>query len=142
MVFKAIIKGISASIALLVIYFGVVTLISGWPFAVEQFSRFWYFILSLAVGFGIQVVLWSYIKAIQSHASKKVLAVSGGTSTVAMLSCCSHYLANILPLVCVSGGMSLIGQYQVELFWLGLAFNVFGIIYIGNKALRIKKINP
>jgi P-type Cu+ transporter len=38
---------------LLVVYFGTLTLVSGWPFAVTQSSEFWYFILLLAAGFGI-----------------------------------------------------------------------------------------
>lgn len=142
MIFGSIIKGIAASIALLAIYFGVVTLISGWPFAVEQFFEFWYFILSLAAGFGIQVGLWSYLGEVVrgKSASGKVVAVSGTTSTVAMISCCAHYLANILPIVGVSGVISLIGQYQIELFWLGLVFNLLGIGYIGSRILKIRPL--
>ena len=49
--------GTGALVLLLAIYFGVVSLISGMNFALEQFAAFWYFIVPLALGFGIQVGL-------------------------------------------------------------------------------------
>lgn len=123
--------------ALLVVYFSIVSLISGWPFALSQFSRFWYFIISLAAGFGIQIGLYTYLKNAvrRENASSGILAVSGTTSTAAMISCCAHYFANILPILGVVGFIGLISQYQVEFFWIGLAFNIFGIVYIGRKVI-------
>jgi Cu+-exporting ATPase len=50
-----------------------------------------------------------------------------------MVSCCAHYLTNILPVIGAAGLVTLVADYQVELFWLGLAFNVGGIIYISNR---------
>jgi len=122
---------------LLAVYFSVVSLISGWSFAVSQFSQFWYFIVSLAVGFGIQIGLYAYLKSAihRKNAGGGALAVSGATSTVAMLSCCAHYLVNILPIIGAAGIISLIGQYQIQLFWVGLIFNIAGIIYIARKII-------
>jgi len=54
---------------------------------------------------------------------------------VAMLSCCAHYLVNILPIIGAAGIISLIGQYQIQLFWVGLIFNIAGIIYIARKII-------
>jgi Cu+-exporting ATPase len=65
-----------------------------------------------------------------------MVAASGTTSTAAMLSCCTHYLANILPVIGATGAVTLVAHYQVELFWLGLAFNAAGLLYIGNRLLR------
>lgn len=137
MIFKAAIYGLIGATALLTVYFSIVSLISGWPFALIQFSQFWYFIVSLAIGFGIQIGLYAYLKTAvyRKNASGGVLAVSGTTSTAAMLSCCAHYLANILPILGVAGVISLINQYQVELFLVGLAFNIFGMVYIGRKVV-------
>ena len=67
MIFKSTIYGFTGTTALLAIYFFVVSLISGWPFALDQFGRFWYFIVSLAVGFGIQVGLYVYLKNAMRH---------------------------------------------------------------------------
>ncbi|MBI5438124.1 MAG: YHS domain-containing protein, partial [Nitrosomonadales bacterium] len=54
--------GAGAFVLLLAIYFGVVSLISGMDFALGQFATFWYFIVLLALGFGVQVGLYTYLK--------------------------------------------------------------------------------
>lgn len=133
--------GAGALTLLLAIYFGVVGLISGMSFALEQFATFWYFIVPLAFGFGIQVGLYTYLKNLVGlhGASGKVVAVSGTTSTAAMVSCCSHYLVNILPILGVTGFLAVVAEYQVELFWLGLAFNAAGILYVSSKVMKAAK---
>ena len=124
--------GLLATLALLGIYFLVVSLISGASFAAEQFSRYWYFIASLAVGFGIQMGLYIYLRRAVTHRdpSGKVIAVTGTTSTAAMIACCAHYAANILPVLGVAGIATAIAGYQIELFWIGLALNFLGIAFI------------
>lgn len=141
MILKSAIYGIVASAILLFLYFSVVTFISGGQFAVSQFSKFWYFIVSLAIGFGVQVGLYNYLKSIvhQRNASSGVLALSGTTSTAAMLSCCSHYLVTVLPILGAAGFISLISQYQIQLFWVGLLFNAAGTIYLVDKIIRLRK---
>ena len=126
---------------LLALYFGVVSLISGKDLALEQFAKFWYFIVPLALGFGIQVGLYTYLKNLvgQHGASGKVVAVSGTTSTAAMVSCCAHYLTNILPILGVTGILAVVAEYQVELFWLGLAFNAAGILYVASMVIKATK---
>ena len=138
---QAISKGAGAAIAMLAVFFLVVTFISGWAFALSQFSAYWYFIVGLAVGFGIQIGLYSYLKQAVSHdgTPKAVIAISGTTSTAAMISCCAHYLANILPVLGITGLVSIIGQYQVELFWVGIIFNIGGIAYIGQKIIEFNR---
>lgn len=123
---------------LLAIYFAVVSMISGMDFALEQFTKFWYFIVPLALGFGIQVGLYAYLKQLvgQHGASGTVVAVSGTTSTAAMVSCCAHYLVNILPVLGVTGFLTIVAEYQIELFWLGLTFNAAGILYIVPKVIN------
>lgn len=142
MIFKSTLYGLVGMAVLLAVYFSVISLISGWTSALSQFNRFWYFIVSLAIGFGIQIGLYAYLKnAIRrKNGSGGVLAVSGTTSTVSMLSCCSHYLINILPVIGITGIISFISQYQIEIFWVGLTFNIFGIVYIGRKVVALHKL--
>jgi len=138
---KSFLNAIIASSILLLFYFTVVSLISGWNFAQAQFLRFWYFIITLDLGFGTQVGLFTYLKKSthNRNTSGKVLATSGTTSTVAMISCCSHYLANVLPFLGVAGAITIISQYQIQLFWLGLAFNFLGILYLLNKVMSLTR---
>ena len=138
---KPALYGISASTILLGVYFAVLTLVSGWNFAQSQFADFWYFIISLVVGFGIQIALFQYIKGLvhSGQGMGKVVGVSGTTSTAAMISCCAHYLVNLVPILGVTGLVAFVAQYQVELFWVGLASNIFGIGYMVTRITKFKK---
>lgn len=138
---KSILYGILASGILLGIYFAVLTLVSGWYFAQNQFSQFWYFILSLALGFGIQIGLYTHLRGLIKgmRGEGRVLGVTGTTSTAAMISCCTHYLTNLLPILGTIGIVTFVAQYQVELFWMGLLFNLGGIFYIINRIIKFKQ---
>ncbi|MCZ7566072.1 MAG: hypothetical protein M5U08_21680 [Burkholderiales bacterium] len=140
-VFRAAQTGLLAAAALLGVYFGLLTLVSGGAFTREQFALFWPYIVALAAGFGVQVGLFVYLRRLLSSAKAhgKVVAVSGTASTAAMMSCCTHYLANALPIVGAAGLVTLPTQYQVELFWVGLAFNAAGVAYIGRKVAAAAK---
>lgn len=128
---KNIFKGILGALSLLGIFLIVAGLISGLEFTVEQFLKYWYYIIALAIGFGVQIGLYSYLRQlIKEKASGRILAATGASSTLAMISCCAHYLANILPIVGIGGFISLVAQYQIQLFWLGIVFNLAGIIFI------------
>ncbi len=129
---KPVVAGVVASGLLLAGYFALVTLVSGWRFAQWQFGDYWYYLISLAVGFGVQISLYVYLKNVvhHSHGTGKAIAVSGTTSTVAMISCCAHYLVTIGPVLGLTGVISVIAQYQIELFWVGLLFNAGGIVFI------------
>ena len=132
---RPIVAGALAFSALLAVYFGVLTLVSGWSFTVSQFREFRYYVLPLGAGFGAQIGLYVYLKqlALNHEHCRSVVAASGTTSTAAMMACCTHYLANILPVIGAAGAVTLVAQYQVELFWIGLAFNAAGLTYIGHK---------
>ena len=126
--------------SLLIFYFIILTLVSGWSFTLIQFAQNWYWITGLSLGFGIQIGLFTYLRILhQKQVSGKVLAASGTTSGIAMIACCSHYLVNILPIIGISGFLAVIGQYQTELFLVGLVSNLAGIGYLTNKLIKIKR---
>jgi hypothetical protein len=129
--------GVAAALLFLASYFAVLTLVSGWDFAQEQFAMSWYFIVSLVVGFGIQIALFRHIKNLVASGAGmgKVVGASGATSSLAMVSCCAHYLVNLLPVLGVTGVVTFVAQYQTGLFWVGILANVVGIGYM------LKRIN-
>jgi len=133
--------GLSAFGILLALYFGVLTLVSGWSFTLEQFREFWFYIVPLAAGLGLQVALFLKLREVVSRAKEAgtVIAASGTTSTAAMISCCAHYLANVAPVLGATGLVAFAAQFQVELFWVGLAFNAAGIAYVGTKLWKATK---
>ncbi len=127
--------GLLAFGLLLAMYFALLTLVSGWQFTLSQFSEFWYYIVPLGAGFGLQVALYVRLRDMLIHSThaRTVMAASGTTSSAAMISCCAHYLVNIAPVLGASGLVTFATQYQVEFFWVGLAFNAAGIAYIANR---------
>ena len=129
--------------ALLAAYFGTLTLVSGWSFTVSQFADFWYYIVPLALGFGVQVALFVRLRQVVSRVKETgaVVAASGTTSTVAMISCCAHYLVNVAPVLGATGLVAFAAQFQVELFWVGLLFNLAGIAYVGNKLFNASRVH-
>ena len=137
---RAIRNATLATFILLGVYIVIVSLVSGWDFMLEQLSLYWYYVGPLAVGFGIQIGLYTYLKnAIKQKASPHVLAVSGTTSTAAMISCCAHYLVNLLPILGTVGIITVISQYQVQFFWIGLVFNFAGILYMLSRVIKFSK---
>lgn len=140
---KVLANSLIATFSLLLLYFLIVSLVSGFKFALSQFGSYWYFLISLAVGFGIQIGLYSYLKQLVKMGGAtmggKTVAVTGTTSTLAMISCCAHYLVNIVPILGIAGALTIIAQYQIEIFWVGLTFNILGIAFISNKIIKFKK---
>jgi Cu+-exporting ATPase len=133
--------GLAAALALLAFYGAVLTLLGGWPFTREQFAAYWPYILALAVGFGVQVALYVHLRRMVRGpcAHGKVIAVSGSASAAAMVSCCTHYLANLLPIVGAAGVRTIVAQFQVQLLWIGLVVSAAGIVWIGVKVAAATK---
>ena len=65
--------------------------------------------------------------------ARSCLVGVGRPSTAAMLACCAHHLADILPIVGAAGAAAFLNAYKVPMLWLGIAMNLFGIIYLLRK---------
>jgi Cu+-exporting ATPase len=132
---RPVAAGVLAQALLLAVVFGALAGLSGWELTVSQFGEFWPFILALSAGFGLQVGLYVRLRMVAwpLDASRTVVAASGGTSAAAMVSCCTHYLANLLPILGATGVVAVVAQYQLQLFWIGLVFNAIGVVYVGRK---------
>ena len=104
-----------------------------------QFVDWWPFVVALAAGFGIQIALFVHLRRALHRASGKVVAATGVTSAAAMVSCCAHYLVNLLPVLGATGLIGFVGQYQSELFWFGIASNLAGIAYLASRVVSLGK---
>jgi Cu+-exporting ATPase len=134
-------SGMLAAMAMLGIYFITLTLVSGWSFTLSQFRESWPYVVALAAGFGAQIGLFVHLKQIHARhdGARRAVAASGTASTAAMLACCTHYLANLVPIIGMAGVITFVAQYQIELFWLGLAFNAAGLAYIATQVSRSQR---
>lgn len=128
--------GLLGSMGLLLFYLGVIRLAQGWDHALRQLAADAWFIAVIAAGFGIQVGLFSYMRSRHFRTGAGGVAAGGGTGTAAMLACCAHHLADILPVIGFSGAAVFLNTYRESFLWLGVTMNLAGAIYL---AAKLKK---
>lgn len=127
---QPILFGLAASAGLLAFYLGIITLAQGWAHAVTQLGDDRWFVAAIALGFGTQVGLFTYLRGLHRRAAAGGVAASTGTSAAAMLACCAHHLAEILPIVGLSGAALFLNAWKTPLLWLGILMNLGGIVYL------------
>ncbi|NIS70317.1 MAG: hypothetical protein GTO12_15650 [Proteobacteria bacterium] len=127
---RHIVVGAGAAVLLIIIYSVLIGLAQDWTHVWQQTSELWYWVLALAGGFGIQAGLFSFIrKAIRERraASTASVAASGSVSAGSMAACCAHHLADVLPLLGLSGVAIFLVQYQLFFIVAGVLSNIVGI---------------
>ena len=132
---RAYLFGAAAALAIIGFYLGMNTLTSDWYFARVQFGEYRWWIIALAIGLGIQVTLFTLFRAsmrgYRLKGIKSSIAASGGVSTTAMMACCSHYLATVIPALGIpflsASAVSALAEYQVYFFLAGVISCLFGI---------------
>lgn len=133
--------GVLASLALLAVYVGLITLAQGLDHALEQFATDAFFILPVALGFGVQIGLFAELHRVTAltRRSAGITAGATGTSAAAMLACCAHHLVDLLPIVGLSAAAVLLNEYRVALFAVGITMNAIGIVVIGRQLARARR---
>ena len=132
--------GLLSILGLLTFYLGIITLAQGWEHALGQLADDRWFVGAIALGFGTQVGLFTYLRGLHAYAAAGGVAASTGTSTAAMLACCAHHLADILPIVGLSGAAIFLNAYKTPLLWLGIVMNFAGIIYLLRKIYQQRQM--
>ena len=131
---QAALMGATGSLALFLVYILVLTIFESFGYAMQQLTQWIYWIVPLTVGFGIQVGLYSHIRAafrarVDTAATGSV-AASGGISTTSMIACCLHHLTDVLPILGLSAATVVLIQYQSIFMALGLLSNIVGITFM------------
>ena len=132
--------GLLAVLGLLVFYLGIITLAQGWGHAVQQLADDRWFIGAITLGFGTQIGLYTYLSGLHAQMAAGGVAASTGTSTTAMLACCAHHLADVLPLIGLSGAAVFLNAYKTPLLWLGIVMNLAGVVYLLWKVRQQRQI--
>ena len=122
---KSILYGLAAGIGLVIFYLSIVSIFQGFNFALFSLSSLKYWIFPLAIGFGIQIGLFTLIK--HSAEINAQVAGSGTLSAGSMVACCSHFLLNIIPLAGFSVLATFLIAYQKWFLGFGILSNLFGI---------------
>jgi copper chaperone CopZ len=132
--------GLLAALGLVAFYLGLITLAQGWAHAVQQLLDDLPFVGAIVAGFGAQVGLFTHLRALHARAAAGGVAASTGASTTAMLACCAHHLADILPILGLSGAAVFLNLYKTPLLWLGILMNLAGIVYLVRQIRRQRRL--
>ena len=115
------------------VYLGFLTWSQDWRFALSQFARDRSYIVPIVIAFGIQSALFSilrfrvFVPVSSTGPSGAVMGASGGTSATAMVACCIHHVANVLPILGLSAATAFLARYQQPFLQVSLAVNLLGI---------------
>jgi len=147
--------GILATAFLSTVYFGIVSWAESPQHAVELFWEDAWLVIPILLGFGVQAGLYTVLK-MRLHiselpaqpgdlkgnrGSEASVGASGATSTVAMVACCAHHLADALPILGLTAAATFLGKYQTVFLAVGLATNLIGIGVILRIILRERKVS-
>lgn len=115
---------------LMALYLILVSLAEGWTHAVELLLEDAWLVGPIMVGFGVQVGLYTYLRTVIHAATQGAGALAGaggGTSTAAMVACCAHHVADVLPLLGLSAAAAFLAEYRIPFMLVGLVTNLIGI---------------
>jgi hypothetical protein len=96
---------------------------------VDQATRDWYFLALIIGGFGVQVALVSELR--RRHRLQHAAAVAGGAgmgaSTSGMIACCAHHIADLAPIIGVTGAATFLTDYRIPFMVIGIGVNAAGV---------------
>ena len=125
-----IIAGLLGALLLAGLYLGIVTLAQGWDHAIELFLQDKALVMPIIAGFGIQVGLYTFIRVglrAGARGMGTMTGAGGGTSTVAMVACCAHHVADVLPVLGLAAAATFLAAYRVTFMLVGLGTTLLGI---------------
>ena len=130
-----------AALALAGSYLGIVVLAQGADHAFELLWGDRVFVVLISLGFGTQIGLFTYLRLVQRSLARESVALAGAgtaTSSLSMVACCAHHLADVLPLIGLSGLAVFLIDFRTPLMLVGLATNAVGIAVMLRQVRRIR----
>ena len=125
---RSVRAGVLAAAGLTAFYTVVVGWASGLDHLATQAKADWYYLVPIIGGFGTQIALLVELRQRRRARVEQATAGAGaGASAVGMVACCAHHLADVAPIVSVSGAAVFLTDYRVELMLSGIAINFIGV---------------
>jgi hypothetical protein len=125
--------GLAGAVFLTTVYFVIVSLAESPKHAVELFWEDRFIVTPIILGFGIQAALYTILKkrlfvpVNSTGPSGPLMGAGGTTSTVAMVACCAHHVADLLPVLGLTAAAAFLAQYRTAFMLIGLGTTVLGI---------------
>lgn len=144
----AAVAGLAGAGALVALYVGIVSWANSPDHARRLLAENWYFVVPISVGFGLQVAMFAYLwlalRAARNAVGSTTLTAAGtGASSAAMVACCAHHLADVLPIVGISGAAVFLDNQRVPIMAAGLAMNLLAVAYMAlvlRRQLRVAAV--
>ena len=132
--------GILAAAGMAVFYAVVVGGLSGsTAHLVDQIAADRYLPVPIVAAFGVQVGLMSELK--RRHQLRRGAAAAGvagaGASTVGMVACCAHHLADLAPFLGATAAATFLADYRLPFMVGGLLVNGLGIAVVARRLRRV-----
>ncbi len=125
--------GLAGAIFLTGLYFGIVSWAESPQHAAELFWQDRWIVFPILLGFGVQMALYVILKKrlfvpVASVGPSGALTGAGGTtSTLAMVACCAHHVADGLPVLGLTAAATFLAQYRTTFMLVGLGTTLVGI---------------
>lgn len=125
--------GVLASAGLTLLYFGIISWAESPRHAIDLFWDDRWVVFPIILGFGVQAALYTILKKrlylpVEGIGPSGPLVGAGGTtSALAMVACCAHHVADVLPVLGLTVAATFLAQYRTAFMLLGLGTTIAGI---------------
>ena len=135
---NAVRAGIIGAAALALFYALVVGIAGGLDHLGQQTIEDWPWLVLIIGGFGTQIGLFAELRRRKRlHADVRAAAGGGaGASAVGMVACCAHHIADLAPIIGVSGAAVFLTEYRIPIMASGVAINALGVFLAARKLRR------
>jgi hypothetical protein len=126
--------GLAGALLLTGLYFGIVSWAESPQHAVELFWEERWIVFPIILGFGLQAGLYTILKKrlfvplASIGPSGPIMGAGGTTSTIAMVACCAHHVADVLPILGLTAAATFLAQYRIAFMLVGLSTTLLGIL--------------
>lgn len=125
--------GLAGAFLLTGLYFGIVSWAESPQHAAKLFWEDRWIVFPIILGFGVQAGLYTILKmrlfvpVTTIGPSGPMIGAGGTTSTIAMVACCAHHVADVLPVLGLTAAATFLAQYRIAFMLVGLGMNLVGI---------------
>jgi len=117
-----------AALGLVLFYLTLISLLSrSVAHALELLWEDKLYVILIAFGFGLQLMLYKYFKDLKARSQNVIAAAGTGSSTATMIACCLHHLGDVAPIIGLSGAAIFLAQYKSYFMISGILMNFLGI---------------
>ena len=136
---NALPAGMLAAAALGLFYAVVVGGVGGLVHLGQQAIDDWPWLVLILAGFGTQVALFVELRRRQrlhDAAMKTATGGGAGASAVGMVACCAHHVADLAPILGLSGMAVFLTDHRTPIMVAGIAVNALGVALAARRLHR------